>query len=454
MTIDFKVFTMGIYGYFMKSKAMFLLFLSSVILCLILFNRASFADMLTLSEGLKLATENSRLIKITEREEAISEADTIIARSPLLPEINASLSQTFQAYRPQAIFGPQIVPVSDKDFLSYSVSIQQLLYDFQGSASLYKASRLILETKKLDTQRIKNLVSLEFSLAYFDLLESEKMILVAEKEVERLESHLYDAQYLYEEGVITKNDLFQAEVRLSDAKQRLIAAKNARAINASRINNILSRPLRTDVQVAEVTGTLSDTLHMDLMKAWESAENTRPEIKITDTTLEAVDKEETAKRSEYFPRFFLKGSYDYMENPFYVHEENWSLIAGMSLNIFSGSSTKAGIDKIQQQRQKLLKQKNRLMDDIRLEVEKYYLDLLSSKEKLDVTCTAIAQAEENLRINRLRYEEGVGTATEVLDAVTLLTIAETNYNKSFYDFKRAEAGLMYATGKDLSEVYQ
>jgi len=438
----------------MKNKITFLLLFFSVVLYPIICNRASFADMLTLSEGLKLATENNRLIKITEREEAISEADTIIARSPLLPEINASLSQTFQAYQPRAIFGTQIVPVSDKDFLSYSVSIQQLVYDFQGSASLYRASTLILETKKLDTQRIKNLVSLDFSLTYFDLLESEKMMLVAEKEVERLQSHLRDAQYLYEEGVITKNDLFQAGVRLSDAKQRLVAAKNLRAINASRLNNTLSRPLQADLQVVEVPETRSDTLHMNLTQAWELAESTRPEIKIVETTLKAMDKEEISKRSEYFPRFFLRGSYDYMENPYYVHEENWSLVAGMSLNILSGASTKAGIVKIQQRRQKLLEQRSRLVDDIKLEIEKYYLDLLSSKEKLTVTSGAIGQAEENLRINKLRYEEGVGTATEVLDAVSLLTIAETNYNKSFYDFKRAEAGLMYATGKDLSEVYQ
>jgi len=70
------------------------------------------------------------------------------------------------------------------------------------------------------------------------VLESEKMIAVAQKEVERLESHLNVARNLFNEGVITKNDLLQAGVRLSDARQRLLTFRNARAINASRINNI------------------------------------------------------------------------------------------------------------------------------------------------------------------------------------------------------------------------
>ncbi|HXX54075.1 MAG TPA: TolC family protein, partial [Thermodesulfovibrionales bacterium] len=67
---------------------------------------------------------------------------------------------------------------------------------------------------------------------------------------------------------------------------------------------------------------------------------------------------------------------------------------------------------------------------------------------------AVGQAEENLRINKVRYEEGVGTATEVLDAVTLLTTAETNQYRALYDFRRAEASIYYSMGKDLLEVYQ
>jgi len=50
----------------------------------------AYAEVLTLPEGLRLVNENSRLIKITEHEENMSEADTLIARAKLLPEVNAS----------------------------------------------------------------------------------------------------------------------------------------------------------------------------------------------------------------------------------------------------------------------------------------------------------------------------------------------------------------------------
>lgn len=437
----------------MKNKSEFLIVFLILIFSFI-YASIAYADVLTLPDGLRLVTEENRLVKITLREEAVSEADTLLARSRMLPNINASLTQTFLTYQPEVIFGPQSVPMSEKNFLSYSLSIQQTLYDFKGDASRYESSKLILETKKIDTKRIRNLVSLDFTLIYFDILESEKMVIVAEKEVQRLESHLRDAKNLYDEGVITKNDLFQAEVRLSDVKQRLMAVRNLRAINASRLNSVLARPLKTDVQVMDVKETPSDGLNLDMEKAWELAESQRPEIQIVDTTLKSLDMEEAAKRSEYYPRFFLQGGYDFTENRYQVHEGNWSLTAGINLNLFSGGSTKAEVLKIKQQRLKLFGQRDKLIDEVKLEVEKYILDLKTAREKITVTKDAVGQAEENLRINRVRYSEGVGTATEVLDAVTLLTIAETNLYRSLYDFRRAEAGFIYSIGKDLSEVYK
>jgi outer membrane protein TolC len=126
----------------------------------------------------------------------------------------------------------------------------------------------------------------------------------------------------------------------------------------------------------------------------------------------------------------------------------------MQINLFNGRGTSAEILKIGHKRERLIEQKNKLIDEIRLEVERYVLDAKTARNKIAVTENAVEQAAENLRINRIRYEEGVGTATDVLDAVTLLTTAETNYYRAVYDLRKAEAGVIYATGQDLSEVYK
>ena len=103
---------------------------------------------------------------------------------------------------------------------------------------------------------------------------------------------------------------------------------------------------------------------------------------------------------------------------------------------------------------KLNEEKEKLVDDIKLEVQRNLLDTATARQKIAAVKDALQQAEENLRINQTRYHEGVGTATEVLDAVTLLTVAETNYYRASYDFDRAEAAAIYSQGRDLAEVYK
>ncbi len=406
---------------------------------------------LTLSEGLRLATDNNRLIRIASFNKSIASEDILTTRSKLLPNIQASLSQTFLANQPGAIFGPQRVFVSQKDFLSYGINVHQTIYDFGANISRYNASKTYLDLTQLDIMRIKNLVALDFINSYFNLLETEKMVLVARKEVERFESHLKVAQSLYNEGVITKNDLLQAEVMLSDARQRLLTMKNRRSINASQMNNILARPIHADVQVVDVPTSNSEVVELE--KAWDTAGRERSEIKIIDHELRIIGFQETVIKSEYYPTLFAQGGYSYTENRYQFPHDNWSLIFGIHLNVFSGGSTKAEVSKVLHEREQLLEQKRKLVDDINLEVEKNYLDLKNALEKIHVTRDSVDQAEENLRINKIRYEEGIGTSTDVVDAITLLAKAETNYYRAVYELKRSHAGLYYAMGSDLVSVY-
>ncbi|MDA8387708.1 MAG: TolC family protein, partial [Nitrospiraceae bacterium] len=354
-----------------------------------------------------------------------------------------------------------VAPTSDKDFYSYSLSISQTIYDFEGNASRYGASRALLAASGYDTMRIRNLVALRFALAYFNLLESDKMVQVAMDEEARLETHLQDAQNLYEQGVITKNDLLQAEVRISDARRRLADARNARDIAASRVNSLLARPLDTEFQPVDVPGNEvfypgapGEGTAPDLRQAWMNAEKNRPELAVIAETLKSVGLEKKAAESEYYPKFFARGGYEYTKNSFETPNGNFSLIIGMGINLYGGGITRAEVARTGGEKSRLLEQRDNVKDDIRLEVKTYALDIEDALKRMDVTKDAVKQARENLRINRIRYEQGVGTATDVIDALTLLTVAETNRYSALYDFRKAEAGFLYSQGYDLAEVYR
>ncbi|MBF0516824.1 MAG: TolC family protein [Nitrospirae bacterium] len=409
-------------------------------------------EVFTIAEGLAVATNDGRVMKIAAQNIDISEKEADVAMAVLLPSINAEISEGFLQHKPTAIFSTQRVPMANRDSFSYGVNIKQTLYNFGANTSSYKAALEARESAKVDYERIRNLTALEFILGCYEVLEYDKMIDVSQMEIDRIGLHLKVAHELFKEGAITKNDLLQAEVRLADGKQTLLNFKNLRMISASKLNNMLLRPLMADVSIAEPAEAVPE--HIEIAQYQEMAQNQRPEVQIIDHELQILTLQEQIKFSEYLPSFYTMGGYNYTENDYQVYERSWSLILGAKLNLYSGGSTKAELSKLRLKKGRVTEQRKKLLDNIALEIERYYLSVKTASEKLLVVKDSVAQAEENLKINRTRYENGQGTATDVIDAITLLTHTQVNYYSALYEQRRAYAGLVYSSGTDLKEQFK
>jgi outer membrane protein TolC len=301
------------------------------------------------------------------------------------------------------------------------------------------------------TGQSKNQAALDFIIAYLDLLEAEKLLTVSQEEIKQYEAHKKDTETRYRAGVITKNEVLQVNVTLADSQQRLLTSENLCSLRESKINSLLLKPLNDAVQPEEIRRSPAAGLTLD--EAWAGAEASRSLLKEIDAAIAAKEQNVQSTQAEYLPTFYVSGGYEYLENKYMVHQDNWSAIVGVNINLFSGGASDSKIGMARAELRSLKLSRDKLLDTIRLEVKSAYLDLQSSSKKMEVTKAAVEQAEENLRLQHLRYKEGVGTATEVLDAVALLTTAESNSWKSLYDVKRAEAVLLNAAGKDLVGAY-
>ncbi len=417
--------------------------------CLLLLPLTS--NALTLGEGLKLVVDKGRDVSIARSDENVARAAVSLARSPWLPFVDLYGQQTWLQYQPEAKtpFGP--FPTSQDHFLTYGVKATQLLYDFGKTSSSIDAAKYGLKAREIETQRTRNLTAKDFIISYLDLLEADKLLQVAQEEVQSYEAHKKDTEAMYSAGVVTKNEVLQADVTLADSRQRLVSAENLRSIRASKVNSLLLKPLNDEVQAEEVRSAPATGITLE--QAWSTAEAESSDLKDLDAKIASREENLRAVRAEYLPTVYLSGGYEYSENRYMVHQDNWSLIAGVNVNLSSGGATSSRIDMALSEVRSLKLTRDKLLDSIRLDVKAAYLDLQSSSQKIEVAKTAVSQAEENLRLQRLRYREGVGTATDVLDAVTLLTTAESNTWKALYGFKRAEADLLYSMGRDLASQY-
>jgi outer membrane protein TolC len=85
-------------------------------------------------------------------------------------------------------------------------------------------------------------------------------------------------------------------------------------------------------------------------------------------------------------------------------------------------------------------------DAVRLEVRQAYYDLDSNRQQVGVARTAIAQAQESLRINQDRYEGGLITITDLLGAEEAARHSQTDYWQAVYQFHISSANLELASG--------
>ena len=408
--------------------------------------------LITVTQGIDLVLKNSRMIKVALPDNAMSFQDSLLARSALLPQLNAYVNKTFNSNAPGSILDSSSVQTGNKDPLTYGFDVYQTIFDFGKSLSNFKASRESYKATQANTESIKRLATLEFIISYFNVLETEKMILVFEKEVESLKAYLNDIEQLYANGSVVENDLLPAKIRLADAKQKLIAARNYKEIAIARLNNILALPLREKTQVQDIAMDVPEFPDMDY--AWNMALSLRPEIAFYSDQIKASVLIERAKAVENYPVIFADAGYAYQQNKYSIHESNSSIVLGAKVDLYDGGAARAQLLKERDRGKQLNEQKDKLNEDIKFEIEDSYYSLKNSCEKVQVARGALEQADENVRFYRVKYNAGGATTTDVLEAISLQTKAQANYCTDNYEMKRSYAKLMYSMGLDLSLIYE
>ena len=411
----------------------------------------SFGHALTLQEGITIVTESGRDVAIARSDEEVARSAVSLARSPWLPWVDLYGRETWLRYEPQAKVPSGSFSLSQDQYTTYGFRATQLIYDFGRTSSSISAANYGLKAQEAGTLRTRNRAALDFINAYFDLLEAEELLKVAEEEVTQYQAHQKDASARLKAGVVTRIEVLQTEVTLADSRQRLLTAENHRALKASRVNSILMRSLTAEVHPSEITG--HPLVPVSLEESWAAAEAQNPDLQDLDARIRAREENVSSLRGEYLPSIFVSGGYEYNENRYMVNQDNWSIIAGVNISLFAGGSTDAKVAMARSEVTALRMTRQKLLDAVRMEVQAAWLEVESSRKRIEVALSAVGQAQENLRLQRIRYQEGVAISTDVLDAVTMMTTAETNTWKANFGLKRAEASLLYAVGRDLASAY-
>jgi len=405
---------------------------------------------LDLKEALRLAWKANPNLQVSRLQSLIAGQEVVRARSGFLPTVKSEVTQTIfddaQKMKIGGGAGPAgslAFPMTNRNFWSSKITVDQTIFDFWGTPARYQAAILGKRASLLDTAKTQEDIFLAVAQGYFQVLRAQKLVVVAEQEVRQLKDHLKIAQDQYEFGVVNYNDVLQAEVSLADAEQRLIVAKTDVINIRSALNKVLALPVSAPTVLKEEDIV---TQPWGLEQATDVALKQRSDFKASEDRILQQEKVVTQTRAGYYPRIFGQAGFSYQQNDFLLHDTQWFAIFGLQWTLFSGLDTRAQVSQAKLRVNQIQEQHKDLEKQVRLDVQNAYLQVRDTAARIRVTQKAVTQGEENLRLNEERYKEQVGTATDVIDAQTLLTRTRVNYFTALYDHQMAKAQLLWAMG--------
>jgi outer membrane protein len=345
---------------------------------------------------------------------------------------------------------PGVATPTSKDIYNFGTTVNQPLFTGGLNLANYRFAKLGVDLSKETLETAKRDLVLQVRVGYFTILRAEKFLGVAEQQVKQFEAQLEVTKAFFDVGIVPKNDVLQAEVRLANAKQLLVRAANDLATAKASFNILLRREINTLFEVVDIL--VYKPFPLSYEQSIEEALHLRPEIKAAQLNIEQAKENVKVARSGFFPTINLTGNYSRFSDEFDVSggikfNDRWTVGALATFTLWNWGNTafKVGENKVKVTQAE--DSKTQLVESITLEVKNDYLNLLTAEKNISVTEKAIEQGEENLRMNEERYKYQVATQTDVLDAVTLLAQARVNYYGALSDFNIAKAQLERGMGK-------
>lgn len=282
---------------------------------------------------------------------------------------------------------------------------------------------------------------------YFNMLNATNMKALRQESVDRLQAHLDNVIAQYNVGIVARADVLRSEVELANAQQNYITASNEYDVAEATLNNIIGTPLGT-------TLLLKDRLQYepyenDMAYCLAYSEQHRPELKQAEYAIDSAEAALVVARSGHMPKVYANASNNWGGNGSDWpgdDDENWSVGVTASMNVFDSGVTWSRIHAAQENLAKAKESQRQIKDNVELEVRTDYLNLREAEKRITTTQVAVASAEEDYHIAVVRYQAGVGTNIDVMDAQEALTQAKTNYYQALYNYNTSKAALNTSMG--------
>lgn len=416
----------------------------------------------TLQECIDYAlTNNSEVVNAAYEKEI---ADTQIGEtlSQGLPQVNASANVNYN-FEPQkslidiSTFDPTI-PEGTEQEVSFqqrydgniNLSASQLIFDGSFFVGL-QASRTY---KELSTkQHIKTQIDVveAVSKAYYNALVTQERFDLLKVNFNRLDSLLNDTKVMYENGFAEKIDVSRLKVQYNNLKVQVEHIEELQQLSRDLLKFQMGMPISKNL---ELTDKLDEVEFENIVED-DFNYSERIEYSQLQTNLSLVNLDMKNNKVKYIPTLYANFAYGYntqtSESSKLFQSNRWLNFgyvgASLSIPIFDGFLKSNKIQKNKLQAKQLMESFDQLENSIDLQIQQSKTNMTNAMDNMRAQKENMELAEEIYNVTKIKYQEGVGSNLEVVEADADYKEAQTNYYNALYEALVAKVELEKAYGK-------
>jgi outer membrane protein len=403
---------------------------------------------LSLQKAIEIATSprGDVSVQLALEGELFSRSHYTEARAALMPNLDGYVAEQNQTVNPRAL-GLQFtipgysVPKEVGPFNTFDVRLRlnQNLFDLSAIRH-WQSAREDMESSKSETEAVRDRVAGAVADLYANALRDDALVEVSKASLTDAEALRDLALHRAEVGEGTELEVSRANLNVARSRQQLLSAETNRTRTHLELIRTLDLSWDTTLHLTSTLDGAPEPLPA-VAAALDIALKSRVDFRLEESRIASAQLNLNAAGSQRVP--VLTGYADFGD---LEGAQTHTIGAALRVPLFDGGRIES--DTLQASsllRQEEARQKN-LRNQVELEVRQALVSLASAGEQIQVAAQAVALGEDELARATRRYQAGLASSLEVVDAQTQLAVARDDQVAAQFAYATARIGLARATG--------
>lgn len=400
---------------------------------------------LSLEEALEKARQDSWEVNKAMADMEIAKADYERGKASYLPRITFSETGIFtnsplqsfgillnQEVVEQSDFNPELLNNPDVTTnFNTRLEVQQPIFNMDANY-MRKAGAAGVKAREFAKQRTEKAIELQVKQSYYQLQLAQESQVVINKAIEAAKATEELTKRNLEQGYVKDVDLMSIQIRLMELENQLADAEGNLQNAQDNLRYLLKLESSQRIEASE------ELSRPQPREATLAVPTNRSDFQAMRYGMEAKSHLVEAQRKKFIPRVNAFGGFEFNDDiPFGTGANNWGAGIRLEWNIFNGYERIAQTQKARAELDKANIEYNQALSQSERDLAKAQRDFELASRKLSVTEKSVERSQEELRIRRDRYEQGLEKTNDVLMAEASLAEKELEYLNTLYQYNMA-----------------